>query len=110
IAHPPHEGAGAAAVLQDEFVQANRSFRVIRHADKIPDLDLPYSMRTFKPFESNDDIILIGNGLLDRSLPKTSWTHAAHFAAAAWLLERRKDMDAVRERPGLIRAYNEATG
>jgi hypothetical protein len=73
-------------------------------------LELPFIMRTFKPFENDDEIILIGNGLLDRSLPKIAWTHAAHFAAAAWLLERRKDMDAGREMPGLIRAYNEATG
>lgn len=67
-------------------------------------------MRIFEPFVGNDDIIFIGHGLVDRTLPKTAWTHAAHFAAAAWLLERRKDMDAARDMPGLIRAYNEATG
>jgi hypothetical protein len=51
----------------------------------------------------------IGRGLADRSLPKAEWTHAAHFAAAFWLL-RHPHLDALRDMPGLIRAYNEATG
>jgi hypothetical protein len=51
----------------------------------------------------------IGRGLEDRSLPKPEWTHAAHFAAAFWLL-REPGRDALRELPGMIRAYNEATG
>ncbi len=59
-------------------------------------------------FTSDADIERIGRGLIDRSLPKPEWTHAAHFAAAFWLL-RRPDRDAVRDMPGLIRAYNEAT-
>ena len=60
-------------------------------------------------FSSDAEIDRIGRGLLDRSLPKPEWTHAAHFAAAFWLL-RRPDMNAIRDMPGLIRAYNEATG
>jgi hypothetical protein len=60
-------------------------------------------------FSSDAEIDRIGRGLLDRSLPKAEWTHAAHFAAAAWVL-RRPDMDAVRDIPGFIRTYNEATG
>lgn len=60
-------------------------------------------------FASDSDIDRIGRGLLDRSLPKAEWTHAAHFAAAFWLL-RRPEMDVLRDMPGLIRAYNEATG
>ena len=60
-------------------------------------------------FSSDSEIDRIGRGLLDRSLPKVEWTHAAHFAAACWLL-RRSDMHAMRAMPGLIRAYNEATG
>jgi hypothetical protein len=51
----------------------------------------------------------IGSGLLKRTLPKSEWTHAAHFAAAFWLL-RRTDMNAMRDMPRLIRAYNESTG
>lgn len=62
------------------------------------------------PFFTSDAAIeRIGRGLLDRSLPKTEWTHAGHFAAAFWLLSN-PDMDAMREMPGLICAYNEATG
>ena len=60
-------------------------------------------------YSSDADIERIGKGLVDRSLPKAEWTHAAHFAAALWLL-RRPDMNAVRDMPGFIRAYNEATG
>jgi len=60
-------------------------------------------------FNSDSEIDRIGRGVLDRSLPKPEWTHAAHFAAACWLL-RRPDMHAMRVMPGLIRAYNEATG
>ena len=57
---------------------------------------------------SDADIERIGLGVLTRTLPKPEWTHAAHFAAAFWLLSR-PDRDAMREMPGLIRAYNEAT-
>jgi hypothetical protein len=58
---------------------------------------------------SDADIERIGRGLMDLSLPKAEWTHAAHFAAALWLL-RRPDMNATRDMPGFIRAYNAATG
>lgn len=58
---------------------------------------------------SDAEIEHIGRGLLDRSLPKVEWTHAAHFAAALWLL-RQPGVDADRDMPGMIRAYNEATG
>ncbi len=60
-------------------------------------------------FSCDSEIDRVGRGLLDRSLPKAEWTHAGHFAAAIWVL-RRPDMDAARDMPGLIRAYNEATG
>ena len=49
----------------------------------------------------------VARGLIDRTLPKAEWTHTAHFAAALWLL--RHD-DAYGRMPGLIRAYNAATG
>jgi len=61
-------------------------------------------------FSSDRDIDRIGRGVLDRSLPKPEWTHAAHFAATLWLLRHRPDLDLPREMPVLIRAYNEATG
>jgi hypothetical protein len=61
------------------------------------------------PFSSDAEIDRIGLKLLDLSLPKSEWTHAAHFAAAFWLLSH-PHLDAMREMPGFIRAYNEATG
>jgi hypothetical protein len=67
-------------------------------------------MRTFCPFTSDEEISAIASGLLDRTLPKTMWTHAAHFAATLWLLERRPEFEISRKMPGVIRAYNEATG
>ncbi|WP_293362799.1 hypothetical protein [Phenylobacterium sp.] len=58
---------------------------------------------------TDGDIERIARGVIDHTLPKPEWTHAAHFAAAVWLLSR-PGMDAYREMPDLIRAYNEATG
>ncbi|WP_374468375.1 hypothetical protein [Phenylobacterium sp.] len=55
------------------------------------------------------DIARIGEGVAARTLPKPEWTHAAHFAAAVWLLAQ-PGRDAVAEMPGLIRAYNAAVG
>jgi len=62
------------------------------------------------PFASDEKIAAIGRGLLSLSLPKPQWTHEAHFAAALWLISCRQDLDASRDMPGFIRAYNEATG
>src|ERR1700744_4988223 len=62
------------------------------------------------PFASDAEIVEIGEGLLDRTLPKPRWTHAAHFAAAVWILLRRPDLTPERDLPGIIRAYNAATG
>jgi hypothetical protein len=67
-------------------------------------------MRRFDPFTSDEEITTIGCGLLDRTLPKTAWTHAAHFAATLWLLRCRPDVEISREMPGIIRRYNEAMG
>lgn len=60
-------------------------------------------------FDSDTQIEHIARGVIDRTLPKPEWTHAAHFAAALWIL-RQSDMDAERDMPDLIRAYNLATG
>jgi len=67
-------------------------------------------MHTFCPFTSDEEISDIACGLLGRTLPKTAWTHAAHFATTLWLLECRPEFDISRELPAVIRAYNEATG
>jgi hypothetical protein len=58
---------------------------------------------------TDKEIEYVARGLIDRSLPKTAWTHAAHLAAALWLLKHR-DLLAMCEMPPLIVAYNEATG
>src|SRR5579862_9468858 len=47
------------------------------------------SAGAFIPFTSNAEIAAIGRGVLDLSLPKPRWTHAAHFAVALWLLSCR---------------------
>jgi hypothetical protein len=67
-------------------------------------------MRTFVPFEADDEVSAIASGFLDRSLPKSRWTHAAHFATTLWLMTHRPEIDLARDLPALIRAYNEATG
>jgi len=61
-------------------------------------------------FSSESEIHRIGLGVIDLTLPKAEWTHAAHFAAALWLMRYRPDIDAAARMPGMIRAYNEATG
>jgi len=60
-------------------------------------------------FSSDKEIERIAKGVIDLSLPKPEWTHEAHFAAAVWVLGH-PDMDAFSEMPGLIKAYNTATG
>ena len=61
-------------------------------------------------FASEADIVRIGEGLVACTLPRTEWTHAAHFAAALWLMRYRPDLEPSREMPKLIRAYNESVG
>ena len=61
-------------------------------------------------YASEADIIRVGEGFSARTLPRVEWTHAAHFAAALWLMRYRPDLDARREMPHMIRAYNESVG
>ncbi|HWY64195.1 MAG TPA: hypothetical protein VNX61_03200 [Rhizomicrobium sp.] len=61
-------------------------------------------------FASEAEILRIGEGLFARTLPRAEWTHAAHFAAALWLMRTRPEWDAAAVMPGLIRAYNESVG
>jgi hypothetical protein len=63
-------------------------------------------MSTFIPFTSDVEIIAIGHGLVDRTLPKINWTHTAHFATALWLIETGAGSTV----PAVIRAYNESIG
>lgn len=52
----------------------------------------------------------VGLGLLDRTLPKPEWTHEAHLAACAWLIDERPDIVPERDLPTIIPAYNLAVG
>jgi len=61
-------------------------------------------------FSSDAEIEAIGEGLIARTLPRAAWTHAAHVAAAVYLMRRRPDIAPERDMPGLIRAYNESVG
>ena len=69
-------------------------------------------MTEYRPrtFTSDADIAHIGEGLLDRTLPRIEWTHEAHLAATTYLLTRRPDVDVDKALPGIIRAYNESVG
>ncbi|PVM83610.1 hypothetical protein [Caulobacter endophyticus] len=58
---------------------------------------------------SSADVAQLAQGLLDRSLPKAEWTHAAHLTATLHLV-RTRDEGLERDLPGVIRAYNEAVG
>ena len=61
-------------------------------------------------YSSEAEIIRIGEGVCSCTLPRAEWTHAAHFAAALWLMRYRPDLEPSREMPKLIRAYNESVG
>ena len=60
-------------------------------------------------FSSESEIHFIAEGMINKTLPKSQWTHAAHFAVAVWLL-RNERYDAFAEMPDFIRNYNEASG
>ena len=69
-------------------------------------------MTEYRPrfFTSDAEIERIGEGLLERRLPRSNWTHEAHLAATTYLLLRRHDVDLDRELPDIIRRYNESVG
>lgn len=58
---------------------------------------------------TDPDIALLAERLLDRTLPKEQWTHAAHLTATLRLVRTRDD-GLERDLPGIIRAYNLAVG
>jgi hypothetical protein len=69
------------------------------------DKDLPVT----RHFRTDEEIARIARGVFDLSLPKPEWTHAAHFAAALWVLRHGPEpAEAVLRRA--IPAYNAATG
>ena len=61
-------------------------------------------------YASEADIIRVGEEFAACTLPRARWTHAAHFAAALWLMRYRPDLDASRDMPDMIRAYNQSVG
>ena len=67
-------------------------------------------MAIFEQFISDAQIEEIACGFIDCTMPRSSWTHSAHLAATMWLLSTRPYSEVVRDLPGLIRAYNLATG
>ena len=66
----------------------------------------------YRPRLFTDDAAVrrIGEGLLDRTLPRPDWTHEAHLAACAWIVLERPDIVPERDLPDLIRRYNESIG
>jgi hypothetical protein len=67
--------------------------------------DLPIRL-----FADDAAVRRVGQGLLDRSLPKEEWTHEAHLAACLWLIRDRPDIVPERELPDIIRRFNAAKG
>lgn len=61
-------------------------------------------------FDSDADIVRLGEGLLACALPRADWTHEAHLAATTYLLVRRPDLDLDAELPGIIRRFNASLG
>jgi hypothetical protein len=61
-------------------------------------------------FAADADVVHVGEGLVERRLPRAEWTHEAHLAATTYLLLRRPEIDVDRALPGLIRSYNESVG
>jgi hypothetical protein len=65
-----------------------------------PYADAPYS---------NEQVADLARRLLDRTLPKVQWTHAAHLVATLRLVRTRNE-GLERDMPGIIRGYNVAVG
>ncbi len=61
-------------------------------------------------YKTREEIYALTDRLLDCSLPKTDWTHAAHLAATYCLLHHQSYDDLKHSLPGIIRRYNDVTG
>lgn len=60
-------------------------------------------------FSDDKSIEHLALRLIDRSLPKSEWTHASHCAAALWLTRYRPDITTPDEIRTIITRYNDAT-
>lgn len=58
---------------------------------------------------SDSQVADLARRLLDHSLPKDQWTHAAHLTATLHLVRTRNE-GLERDMPGIIRTYNVAVG
>ena len=69
-------------------------------------------MTEFEPrfFNSDADVVHVGEGFLAHILPAEEWTHEAHLATTTYLLLKRPHIDVERQLPDLIRRYNESVG
>jgi hypothetical protein len=65
----------------------------------------PYSDAPF----TDEQVARLAERLLDHSLPKAQWTHAAHLTATLRLV-RTRDAGLERDMPGIIQTYNIAVG
>lgn len=70
----------------------------------------PNLRKPLHAFADDDAIRRVGEGLLDRSLPRADWTHEAHIGAIVWLLRDRMDIDVDAAIRAIISDYNEAVG
>lgn len=59
---------------------------------------------------SDSDLRRLGDRFCSGELTRSEWTHAAHLAAATYLIGMRPDLCPEREMPHLIRALNIAHG
>ncbi|MFN3818767.1 hypothetical protein [Blastomonas sp.] len=66
--------------------------------------------RTILYFETSSAVRLMGERLIAASLPRSAWTHEAHIAACLWLIDERRDLDAARDLPQIIRRHNDSVG
>lgn len=57
-----------------------------------------------------DEIVEIGEGLLDQTLPADRFHHREHLLATAYLMRCRPQMDLRQELPDIIRRFNLAKG
>ena len=65
---------------------------------------------TTQRFHAEAEVVAIGRGMSGQTLPRAEWTHAAHFAAAVWLIRTLPEGGPERDMPDLIRAYNLSVG
>lgn len=61
-------------------------------------------------FDSAVGITRIGQAFLARTLPKSEWTHEAHFAVTVFLARAHPELDLPRVLPRLIVMHNESIG